>query len=288
MDAALASYTPIWLATGQSEDLPIVVLRAPAPAIRDQHGVVRWMNDVVYSGVASRDTFLLERLPRVSVYDIDTGLSGFDFNLSRAQIEGLIDTGRRAVAEAEERGAEPIVAQPPEDDDDRAERKAVGLYERHLDRLASGRTPTVFLSYAREDQTWVKRLRLQLGELLADTSVSVWDDSYIKPGAFWDAAITDAIKRARVAVLFVSRHFLESSYIDGRERKLLREQHASGQIRMLWVSIDGSAPGGPEQALQAFGNPAEPLNRISEAAADRALADLARVIEEEYRRAVAT
>jgi predicted acylesterase/phospholipase RssA len=290
MDAALASHTPIWLATGQREDLPIVVLRAPAPDTpTPRYGVMTWVNEVLYSGVASRDTFLLERLPRISVYDIDTGVSGFDFSLSRAQVEDLIETGRTAVADSEERRAEQSM--PPsrtENDDDRAEQKAVGLYERHLDRLASGRTPTVFLSYAREDRRWVSRLRKQLGELLADVRVSVWDDSYIKPGALWDAAIEDAIKRARVAVLFISRHFLESSYIARKELAPLREKLASGQVRILWVPVDGSEPDEPEQALQAVGSPAAPLAKIGEAAADQALADLARVIEHEYRSAAAT
>jgi predicted acylesterase/phospholipase RssA len=289
VDATLASHTPIWLATGQREDLPIIVLRAPGPdAPTRGHGVVAWVREVVSSGVASRDTFLLERLPSVNVYDIDTGVSGFDFGLSRAQINDLIETGRRTVAESEERGAEPLtLPSPAENDDDRAERRAVGLYGRHLDRLARSRTPTVFLSYAREDQRWVKRLRRQLGELLADPQVSVWDDSYIKPGSLWDAAIEDAVKRARVAVLFISRQFRESSYIR-KELALLRGQHASGQVRILWVSLDGSEPDEPEQALQAVGNPAAPLATMDEAAADRVLADLARVIEHEYRSAVAT
>lgn len=284
MDATLASHTPIWLATGQREDLPIVVLRTPPPnASRRHDGVIRWLNDVLSSGVASRDTLLLERLPRVSVYDIETEFSAFDFDLSHGQVETLIEAGRRTVAEYEERGAEPSTPPSPTDNDDaRAERKAAGLYERHLDRLAGGRTPTVFLSYAREDQRWVKRLRRQLGELLADTQVSVWDDSYIKPGALWDAAIKDAIRRARVAVLFVSRYYLASSYIRHEELPILREQAASGQVRILWISVDGSEPDEPERSFQAVKDPAAPLAAIDEATADQALADLARIIERNY------
>lgn len=69
---------------------------------------------------------------------------------------------------------------------------------------------------------WVKRLRNRLGALVADPNVSVWDDAYIKPGKLWAAAAADAIVRARVAVLFVSRNFDQSTYITETELPLLR------------------------------------------------------------------
>jgi hypothetical protein len=106
LDAAFATHSPVWLATGQ-EDLPIVVLRAPAPGDRrPRRNVVAWTNDVMYSSVASRDTLQLERLPRVRVINIETRVAGFDTSIGPREVKLVIETGRCAVAEAEERGVE--------------------------------------------------------------------------------------------------------------------------------------------------------------------------------------
>ena len=106
LDASLASQAPIWLATGQSEDLPIVVLRTLEKSRPVRGSFPKWANQVLTGSVASRDTFLLERLPRVSVCDIDSQVSALDFSISRAQVEELIESGRRAIAEQEERRQE--------------------------------------------------------------------------------------------------------------------------------------------------------------------------------------
>jgi predicted acylesterase/phospholipase RssA len=284
LDAALASYTPVWLATGQREELPIVAIRVPPNSGAERRqALAGWLNDVLSSGIASRDTFDLERLPGVTVIDVRAPYSAVDFGLSQAQIADLIDDGRMAVADHFEREEEHAsVPSPPRDDDDRAERQASRLFQRHLDRLARRRTPVVFISYAREDREWVDRLREKLRPLIIDKDVSVWDDSYIPAGASWDATIHDAILRARVAVLIVSRHFLASSYSVGTELSLLREQVEDRGVRVYWISVDGSLPEEPEQTLQAGHDPSQPLAGLDHAAADKALRTLAGLIEAEF------
>jgi predicted acylesterase/phospholipase RssA len=189
MDASLATYAPVWLAAGQREDLPIIVLRTRGPQVQARE-LVPWLTDVIQSGIVSRDTFDLERLPRVTVHDIEADVDAFQFGLSRQEVSKLVDAGRRTVATAEERRAQEFVG-PKDGAEGRAERDAAGRFSRHLDRLARNRKPTVFISYAREDSHWVRRLRDKLDRLLADRSVEVWDDSYIKPGAVWRGSIED-------------------------------------------------------------------------------------------------
>jgi predicted acylesterase/phospholipase RssA len=287
LDAALSSHTPIWLATGQLEELPIVALRVPPTRASGQRQLAGWLREVLASGIASRDTFELERIPEVTVIDIPSRFSGVNFALSDPEKTELIDSGRVAVAGYLERLAERAFApppQPPSSDDDRAEREATRLFQRHLDRLARKRTPVVFISYAREDRDWVERLRVKLAPLIVDTDVTVWDDSYIPAGVSWDAAIHDAILRARVAVLFVSRNFLASSYSIGTELALLREQADARRVRIYWISIDGSLPDEREQKIQAGHNPSEWLEKIGPAAADRTLRDVAGLVEAEFHR----
>jgi predicted acylesterase/phospholipase RssA len=280
LDAALTSQTPVWLATGQREELPIIALRAPRIRSGEGRQLSRWLGDVLASGVESRDTFDLERLPDLTVIDIPSTLSSVHFGLSKGETAELIESGRVAVADHFEREAE--LAPPPAaalDDDERAERHADRLFQRHLDRLARARTPVVFISYAREDREWVDRLRDKLRPLIIDRDVSVWDDSYIPAGTSWDAAIHDAILRARVAVLIVSRHFLTSSYSVGTELALLRERLADGRVRVFWISVDGSLPHAPEQGLQAGHDPSHPLAELDPSAADSALRELAGMVE---------
>lgn len=286
LDAALASQTPVWLATGQREELPIVALRTPRIRSDEKRQLARWLSGVFASGVESRDTFDLERLPDVTVINIPSALSAADFGLSRAEAAELIESGRVAVADHFEREAER--APPPAtplDDAARAERQADRLFQRHLDRLARARTPVVFISYAREDREWVDRLRDKLRPLIVDRGVTVWDDSYITAGTSWDSAIHDAILRARVAVLIVSRHFLASSYSVGTELALLRERMADAGVRVFWISVDGSLPEAPEQALQAGHDPSQPLAQLDPAAADRVLREVAGSVEIALRRA---
>jgi predicted acylesterase/phospholipase RssA len=286
LDVSLASDAPVWLAAGQPEDLPIIVLRTAGPRVRSRR-LGSWLADVVQSAVVSRDTFELERLPRVTVHDIQSDVESFAFDLSRTDVSKLVDLGRRVVAEAGERRSQRFVG-PSEGPEGRAERQAGGLYSRHLDRLAHERKSTVFLSYAHEDAQWVSALRAQLNALLADPRVELWDDSYITPGAVWLGAIEDAIERARVGVLFVSEHFHGSDFIRERELALLRKAYAGGGLRLLWLSIDGTQPPEPERAIQALVSPAHPLTALSEVEASAALSSAARAIEEAYRSVAAS
>jgi predicted acylesterase/phospholipase RssA len=86
VDAAMTTYSPIWLATGLGDDLPVVVLRAPVPARRARRTMFpTWIGDVLQSGIASQDAYVLERSRRVRVVDVPTEVEAFDFGLSRQE-----------------------------------------------------------------------------------------------------------------------------------------------------------------------------------------------------------
>ena len=292
LDAAVASYLPVWLATGQREELPIVAVRVSAvrrPASRQT--LTGWVGEVLATAVESRDTFDLDRVPGVTTIDVRSPVSAFEFDLSREEIAELIELGRVAVAQHFEIEEESLLASsppsgPPVGDDSLAERQAERLFQRHLDRLAR-RAPVVFISYANEDREWVERLRDKLRPLIVDKNVTVWDDAYIPAGRTWDAVIHEAILRARVAVLLISSDFKKSSYAIDTELALLRVQAADGRVRIFWVSLDGSRPDDPEQALQAGHDPDRPLANIDPASADETLRRLAGLIVKEFERIAA-
>ncbi len=68
----------------------------------------------------------------------------------------------------------------------------------------------VFVSYSHRDDAWREELLFTLSPYLQRerTKLSIWDDREIKPGDKWDQEIRQAIGRARVAVLLVSKYFL--------------------------------------------------------------------------------
>jgi predicted acylesterase/phospholipase RssA len=278
MDASLASYAPIWLAAGQREDLPIVVLRTTRKR-ELSHKLLPWLTDVIQGGVVSRDTFELERMPRVTVHDIETDVEAFDFKLKDDQIKKLIATGRHTVVDNLERNEQTIVS-PADRGDVGAVREAAGLYSRHLARLARDRTATVFISYAHEDVDWVTRLRSSLDHLIADARVDIWDDSYIKAGSVWRGAIEDAIERARVAVLLVSKDFSRSTFIRTTELELLRAAAADRGLPLLWIPIDRSPA--PVHDIQGLWPPDRSLGSLSDFDADDALGQIARKIQDAY------
>jgi tetratricopeptide (TPR) repeat protein len=71
----------------------------------------------------------------------------------------------------------------------------------------SGEPPApVFISYAREDARFADRLAEDLERL----QIPVWIDRRIQPGSRWDQEVEQAIKRATVMVVVLSKHSVSS------------------------------------------------------------------------------
>lgn len=281
VDAALSWHSPVWLAVSGEDTLPIIVLRTHRVGQEaERRNAAAWISDAISSSVAGRDTFLVERTPGLTVHDIEVDVDAYDFDLGFDDKKALVAAGARAQAAMSDRLREDRLATLRGTDDEaaRAELEA----HRLLDRRAGTAQPTVFLSYAREDRAVVERARGKMLPLIADPSISVWDDSYIAPGAEWDAAIKNAIARARVAVLFVSASFNASDYIGSSELTAIEDRAASGDLRLLWISLDGATPRSGAAARQAIGDPGRPLERMSRPEQDALLADLAREVERSF------
>lgn len=255
VDAAITCHTPLWLATGFGDNLPIVVLRAPARAQRPpRKHFLAWINEVLQSGVAGQDAFSLERSPSVIVHDIETDVEAFDFDLDDTAKEALMNAGSATVDRdfeiREERGRPPSSGSAPvrrrlrdrpaplEGFDGEAQVEGIWRQRRHAGEGVLDAPATVFISYAREDRPAVELLRHKLSDLIADPHVTVWDDAYIGPGEPWEERIADAVLRARVAVFLVSASFNASDYIRLFELPLIRRQDP----KVVWVSLDGRRP----------------------------------------------
>lgn len=90
----------------------------------------------------------------------------------------------------------------------------------------------VFISYAHEDQPFVRRM---VGALEAE-GLSVWWDHTIPPGKSWDSFIAKGIAEARCCIVVWSQHSVGSDWVK-EEATLAKDGH-----KFLPVQVDESLP----------------------------------------------
>jgi tetratricopeptide (TPR) repeat protein len=140
----------------------------------------------------------------------------------------------------------------------------------------------VFISYSHRDAHWLDRLQVYLAPLERRGSVRRWDDTLIASGQRWEREITEALQRARVAVLLVSAEFLASDFISRVELPNLLGAAEDQGVLILPVVLDHcNFDRVPELAqFQAISPPARPLETLSESEQKAVLAKLAAAVED--------
>lgn len=137
----------------------------------------------------------------------------------------------------------------------------------------------VFVSYSHDDRDWKEQvesfLKLLKRQKLLD--FEIWDDRDIDYGDNWREKIDEAMENAKVAVLLVSKHFLNSDFINDVELPFFLERLRNEAVQVLPVIV---APC-PVQlipwldALQRFPPDDRTLLGMSEADQEQHLSDLA-------------
>jgi TolB-like protein/Tfp pilus assembly protein PilF len=144
--------------------------------------------------------------------------------------------------------------------------------------------PTLFLSYAHEDQAQAKRIALALQR----TGHAVWWDALIEGGTRFARTIDEALARADVIVVLWSRQSVQSDWVcdeaaQGRDRHRLVPLSLDGALPPLGFrqiqAVDVSHWNGRANAQQftavrraiaaALGEEARPLPRVREPAVSR-------------------
>ena len=140
----------------------------------------------------------------------------------------------------------------------------------------------VFISYSHRDAHWLDRLQVYLAPLERRGGVRRWDDTLIAPGQRWEREITEALQRARVAVLLVSAEFLASDFISRVELPSLLGAAEDQGVLIVPVVLDHcNFDRVPELAqFQAISPPARPLETLAEPEQKAVLAKLAAAVED--------
>ena len=94
-------------------------------------------------------------------------------------------------------------------------------------------SPTVFITYSHKDEAWKDRLVSHLGVLQHEGLLNLWDDRRIGAGQDWEKEIEEAMAKANVAILLVSRHFLTSNFILEEEVPRLMERREKEGVRIF-------------------------------------------------------
>ena len=89
----------------------------------------------------------------------------------------------------------------------------------------------VFVSYARADTKWLRRLQVHLRPLERSGQIMLWSDAQIEAGQRWREEINTAMDESQVAILLISADFLASDFIaDNELPPLLAAAESQGAI----------------------------------------------------------
>jgi hypothetical protein len=95
--------------------------------------------------------------------------------------------------------------------------------------------PSVFISYSHKDEAEKEELVAHLGVLQGEGLVDVWVDDRIGAGRDWAGEIDRAIGRARVAILLITKNFLNSKFILETEVPSLLERRKGERLTVFPV-----------------------------------------------------
>ena len=147
--------------------------------------------------------------------------------------------------------------------------------------------PVLFLSYSHGDNDihhWRERLTVFLAALAEELPLSVWGDSEIGAGDKWRHEIRDAMSNASAAVLLVGSGFLASSFVKEHELPVLLQRASNGGIK-LYPLVVGWCPWERStlEPHQAFNDPKQPLESLSESDQNMWLNSLSLAIDRDMR-----
>jgi TIR domain len=93
----------------------------------------------------------------------------------------------------------------------------------------------IFICYSHQDEQYLKELKRHFRPF--EASLSLWDDSKIKPSEVWEEEIDKALSEAVIAILLVSPDFFNSDFIMKHELpKLLKKQREGLKVVGLLLS----------------------------------------------------
>lgn len=157
-----------------------------------------------------------------------------------------------------------------------------GLDQHHQEKtMTANERNQVFISYSHLDKDWLDRLQTTLKPMVRKHTIDVWADTRIKTGQKWKDEITQALARAKVAVLLVTQNFLASDFIADHEVPSILAAAETEGLTVVWVPVTASLYEEADIAkYQAAHDPEHPLDSLIPAELNRALVNIAKTIRD--------
>ncbi len=129
----------------------------------------------------------------------------------------------------------------------------------------------VFMSYCRDDVSYLTRLLLTLKGYDLAVSNTCWSDLSIQPGRNWQRELQDALASARLGILLVTPGFLASDFIRQHELPVLLARAEAGTLTLVPIpvrAVDWQAQ--KFSRYQPLLDPKEPLASLASHDQDKA------------------
>ena len=137
----------------------------------------------------------------------------------------------------------------------------------------------IFISYSHDDKAWLERLQAHLQPLVLEQEVSIWADTEIRSGERFKKEIDNAINSAKIAVLLLSKAFLDSEFILDHELPRLIKAERKKKIKIIWIPIrESSYKTTRLKEIQAAHDPTIPLDSLSQDECEKVLDEISKKI----------
>jgi hypothetical protein len=125
------------------------------------------------------------------------------------------------------------------------------------------RKPKIFISYSHADEEWKEFIK---GHFTCTQKVEIWNDRDIKLGANWFDEIKNSLHEADIAILLISKNFLDSEFIAEEEIPDLLKRCKENKVTVIsvmvkacaWKQVDWLSKKG--ESLQGYPKDFKPLN----------------------------
>src|SRR5262249_46609429 len=142
----------------------------------------------------------------------------------------------------------------------------------------------IFISYSHSDAKWLTQVQIALRPLKIYQNIDFWDDTRIKVGSQWRSEIKDAIERAEIVILLVSKEFLASEFIANNELPpLMKAVKRRGKLIIPIILNHVFLP--PSVGLDEFQslNPhSKPLAGMSKVGQAKVFSELAKIVNTHF------
>lgn len=119
----------------------------------------------------------------------------------------------------------------------------------------------IFFSYAHEDEDLMDAVRRQLIVYERNGRILKWHDRMIPPGEDWRNKVDTRLEDAKIILLFMSPHFIESHYCYDVEGERALQRHEAGTARVIPIVLRPcSWEDTPFGDLQAWPAGAKPIS----------------------------